>query len=925
MADQNLTVKISADVTSLQAQSAIAKTELSSLNATVKDLATQFVGASDEMKASLAPQLDATAQKAAAVKSQIAAMTAEMKAANGEMAASVHPEVTSFFGQMSENVRVTGESLESLHTRLNVVSDALGAFSELVMAGMGVEMITDQVDKVAELGESYAQLTEKTGATTQQLAALKLAAMETGTDFDVVGNGLRSLGTKMQEAITNPSSVAAQAFSKAGITIRDSATGEMLPVVDVFAQISAAMSNYEDGTAKTALAGDMLGTKFGSSLIPVMNTVGTNFDGLQAKAQDYGLAMSGPAVEGSEQFMQAQKDLGAQMEGMRAEIVGGLLPGLAALMSGEDEVSGQSFIMGTAINSVEVVLKGLVGTAAIVIDAVKMIGAVCEETAQEGIVLADSMMAAGAAMEMNFKAAKEDAVAASSLQKTAVSDATASIIGDYKNIGDVLGALRGDMSNAPLTPPKPQAPSLGDTSAGGAWMADQTAALAQQNQQIEANATSTKEANTEKLQNTVQFWQGVLQAGNLSSAQELAAQTQLTKAETSLKANQLSDGTAAAKTAATEETQIATDAANARKQIAQSEYQVQVSQWDAEVAQKKITKAQEIQDEIAAENQMYQAALAEAEQEATLSSLTVAQKAKALDDIEVMTAAHNADLAKLNADLVTQQVDDAKTLQDAQQKAAEATAAAWQKAVQPISQAFDSSINGILQGTQTLQQAELKTASSIALAYIDAAAKQVMAYVSGDAQALAHHVAAELGMTAATQAGATARVASQQGANATGKALDAASSSSQINNAAYTAAAKAYQAVVGIPYVGPVLAPLAAATAYAGVMAFDVLSAEGGMTIPSGTNPLTQLHENEMVLPAYIAQPLQSMVASGGSAAGGSSTSGATSLTYAPQINMPGGSGTSDLQATLSESAASMYNWVQQNYGRNGALTLPGR
>jgi hypothetical protein len=84
----------------------------------------------------------------------------------------------------------------------------------------------------------------------------------------------------------------------------------------------------------------------------------------------------------------------------------------------------------------------------------------------------------------------------------------------------------------------------------------------------------------------------------------------------------------------------------------------------------------------------------------------------------------------------------------------------------------------------------------------------------------------------------------------------------QILGDAYKAASGAYQATVGIPYVGPVLAPVAAATAFAAVSAFgsSLPSARGGYDIPAGINPLTQLHQREMVLPAPIADAIRSSV-----------------------------------------------------------------
>jgi hypothetical protein len=90
---------------------------------------------------------------------------------------------------------------------------------------------------------------------------------------------------------------------------------------------------------------------------------------------------------------------------------------------------------------------------------------------------------------------------------------------------------------------------------------------------------------------------------------------------------------------------------------------------------------------------------------------------------------------------------------------------------------------------------------------------------------------------------------------------------------AYEAAAGAYAAIAGIPYVGPVLAPVAAGVALAGVFAFakSIFSAEGGMDIGPGVNPIVQTHAREMILPAKHADTIRMLgdLAQGGGLAGG--------------------------------------------------------
>jgi len=77
----------------------------------------------------------------------------------------------------------------------------------------------------------------------------------------------------------------------------------------------------------------------------------------------------------------------------------------------------------------------------------------------------------------------------------------------------------------------------------------------------------------------------------------------------------------------------------------------------------------------------------------------------------------------------------------------------------------------------------------------------------------------------------------------------------------------AASSVASVHYVGPILAIAAMAAVFAGVMGMksNVPSAAGGFDIPGNINPITQLHANEMVLPAKHADVIRAL-ADGGDA-----------------------------------------------------------
>ncbi|ENX22473.1 hypothetical protein F892_01715 [Acinetobacter vivianii] len=127
---------------------------------------------------------------------------------------------------------------------------------------------------------------------------------------------------------------------------------------------------------------------------------------------------------------------------------------------------------------------------------------------------------------------------------------------------------------------------------------------------------------------------------------------------------------------------------------------------------------------------------------------------------------------------------------------------------------------------------------------------ETAAEVAGQASQTTAVVAGEMSKTSATGMGVVARLG-----------LKAGEAIKSIMMYAWEAMAGAFKAMVSIPYVGPVLAVAAGASALAlvGGLAGKIKSARGGYDIPSGVNPVTQLHEEEMVLPKQHANTIRAL------------------------------------------------------------------
>jgi len=218
---------------------------------------------------------------------------------------------------------------------------------------------------------------------------------------------------------------------------------------------------------------------------------------------------------------------------------------------------------------------------------------------------------------------------------------------------------------------------------------------------------------------------------------------------------------------------------------------------------------------------------------------------KAMDKIESIQRKHDLTMKKMQTKTALEQ----KKFYD--------------KMFAPVTNAFQKSINGMIQGTLSFRKAMKQMGQSIVLEFANMGVKMLVDWVKTEAL-----------KTAATEGGILARLGFEEGGAAASLLISAGTAVKQIMMKAWDVMAGVYSALASIPVIGPFIAPAAAAGAFAVVAGYasNIASASGGYDIPAGVNPMTQLHQQEMVLPAHIANPLRDMIAGGGQAAGGNTT-----------------------------------------------------
>ena len=270
----------------------------------------------------------------------------------------------------------------------------------------------------------------------------------------------------------------------------------------------------------------------------------------------------------------------------------------------------------------------------------------------------------------------------------------------------------------------------------------------------------------------------------------------------------------------------------AARRHAQALVQIKIQQLRTEEAEGQITHAQELSDEQSLYRQEYAAQLAAYQKELAL------EKGKP------------AVVARINAEIEALQDQHATKMATAAEKSAQKQQQAYQNMLQPITSAFTTSINGIIQGTQTLQMATDRILSSILLKYIDVAVQRSVEWVASETQ-----------MTAATEIGNIQRVALTEIAEAKTLAIKMLNATKYFTIAAAEAAVGAFKAMVGIPYIGPVLAVAAAAAAAIEVKNlahFDV----GAWSVPHDMPAM--VHSGEAILPRPFADDFRSAMSGRG-------------------------------------------------------------
>lgn len=324
---------------------------------------------------------------------------------------------------------------------------------------------------------------------------------------------------------------------------------------------------------------------------------------------------------------------------------------------------------------------------------------------------------------------------------------------------------------------------------------------------------------------------------------------------------------------------------------------------------------QQYQLEVDYENRLYQLKLKSLQDQLALQNLLPSQRREINNQLEILNAQHERTMGGLAAENArdTNRVN-IEVLKNMESK--------YRVVTDSVQQSFSQMFQSMWTHSGNFKQSLISMADQIIFKYVDMGLKLVADWVVNEAI-----------KTSATLTGNTVRTtAAATGAAAT-TGIEASAATAQIAARAATSAAGAYSSTVIIPFIGPVAAPAAAALALAAVMGFGALiSAKGGMgEVPS--DQLAMVHKKEMILPAWIAEPMRKSFANprgsasvvGGAAMAGADARSAThnrmgdvNFKYAPTVTGRGGDNLEDM---LNREGRSFRKWAR-NQAKNNRLDI---
>lgn len=727
--------------------------------------------------------------------------------------------------------RVGSEVADTIKEKWSVLP---AGFRAVALAAVGAAAAIGAFLIGKEFAERTAKATEETrdfaralGVNTNEASAYKAALEDVGAgqgEFEALAKGM------VRQLKENESAVQAL-----GLKTRDAA-GNLRPLTDLTMEGIEVLRQHEQGTSR-AIAGQQLFGRAADASSRVLLLNKETVDKSRQAIKDLNLEVGEASVKAWEDWDEASDRAELGLKGFGKAIGDAVMPVVTELTTWFNTIAPGAIV----------VLRGVLSTLSTAFLGVTQAIVVLWEVGKAALYsLTDPIVQFGTAlghlMKGEFNQARETMMGIPSRVGDAWVRAWDEIGASAGRTSDRVKRLWAWATDGDVAP--------GDSGAGTGTKQAKVKPLKAEKDTLPESYMSYYEAMLAEEKNV----QATLTQGRQYTKQEELAFWQFLKDGAKLTS---ADQVAVFKKMADLEVKIAQEKAQQTKQIAENEVEHAQRMGEAQIAADQANAQLQFQLGNLTRDQLFVAEEEFENRRFTLRQRSIQSRMELIDptedpvayaslksQIEEIEIAHQARLAEIRG---------THTLQSAQQQMS-----IWSDLQGRVGSLWDQGIEAMMNGTLRWNNAMRAIGAQLLGWFTSAVIKpMVLQWIFG-----------EQAKTGATAAGTASRFMMETFAAAKSIALWAATAVKNIATSAWEAMAGAYKAIVGIPYVGPFLAPAMAAAAFAGVirLAGNVASAENGYDIPAGVNPMVQAHAKEMVLPAKYADVIRGAADNGGGA-----------------------------------------------------------
>jgi hypothetical protein len=699
---------------------------------------------------------------------------------------------------------------QRITTSVEGMNGVLSKFGALLAGVLSVGAIKSAIDAATSYNASILSLSRVMGQTTEQASVLATAIKIIGGSTEEYAAMNMRLGMHIKSN--------AEALEQLGVQLKDG-NGNLLTQTEIFDNAIKAMAEYKEGADRNQFALYAFGRGAAEVYKYLYLTQGVMKQATDV-ANTYGLVVGTQAAQQTKEFSYQLNILDIIFDAVKIKIGNEVLPSVVSLAGAMGDFASTVLpsVMG-AVKAFLTVFEGLSLSVkmagAAIIGTLYAIGDVVASVAKAVVqIVHGDFQGAWDTMKGGFKDAQIDMKATNDM-----------IVADAEKSAKRLEAIwmpsgaKGSSAAGPGKGTKSfEAPDTKKPKEDKSRMAEWRDEL--EKQKMDEKAYFDFSTTREK-----EYWQTKLTLTKAGSAEAFEVKHQIFELEKKDAQTEITDA----------EKQIQTEITLAEKSTA-----AKSKALDAKYQLGKISASQQITDEKKLQDDLYAEEMKHFKEWEALAEKYPQVWQSVQDKMRLASEKHDDAISTLNNKL---QLETKKT---------------YDSLFQPLQTALDTSVKGIILGTTTISKAISNMGVSILSSFVDMLGKMLMNWIkNSDAMA-------------AVQEGFNALMVALGIQNTADKAaIETVSATESITKSAAVGAAATYADVCEeLPY-GWLYGAAIAAAAGAAIMGFSA-SAAGGYDIPAGINPVTQLHSQEMVLPADLANNVRNMTGGGGR--GGGST-----------------------------------------------------